>query len=235
MTSTDKFTDYFDQIKRIWEKLDTPNLIIPFCTPMKLNPKFLVIGINHSDFCRNNLVESKRIAEDFSKRIPLENTFIKHDHTFAKGLREVISKVHDSYNDFDEKPTDEWLGTNRIAIQTDGKGADSIKALDNYSECQKDMDKVLKSLISYMKPKNIILAGNDACENFFYPESSSLTMANRQPKKILIDKNTKATSNIIPVWHLSHNWRTSPGDPECYGDKTAKRIKQAIEDGLCEL
>ena len=55
--------------------------------------------------------------------------------------------------------------------------ADSIKALDNYSECQKDMDKVLKSLISYMKPKNIILAGNDACENFFYPESSSLTMA----------------------------------------------------------
>ena len=97
------------------------------------------------------------------------------------------------------------------------------------------MDKVLKSLISYMKPKNIILAGNDACENFFYPESSSHTMANRQPKKILIDKDTKATSNIIPVWHLSHNWRTSPGDLECYGDKTVKRIKQAIEDGLCEL
>ena len=235
MLAVGSFEEYFEEIKKIWKNLDSPNRIIPFCTPMKLNPKFLVIGINHSDFCPNDAAESKRIAEDFSKGIPLENTFIEHNHTFAKGLREVIKEVHNIFNDFDEKPTDEWLGTNRIGIQTDGKGAGSIEALDNYSKCQKDMDKVLKSLISYMKPKNIILAGNPTCENFFYPEGSRLTMANRKPKKILIDKDTKATTNIIPVWHLSHNWRTSPGDSESYGEKTVKRIKQAIEDGLCEI
>ena len=34
--------NYFDQIKLIWEKLGVPNKIIPFCTPLKKNPKFLI-------------------------------------------------------------------------------------------------------------------------------------------------------------------------------------------------
>ena len=223
MPNFNTFEEYFDEIRRIWKKLDSPNRIIPFCTPMKLNPKFLVIGINHSDFCPDDSAKSNRIAEDFSKGIPIENTFIKHDHTFAKGLRAVIKRVHNEFNDFDELPSDEWVGTNRIAIQTGSEGAGEIMALTNYSDCQKDMDKTLKSLISYMKPKNIILAGNDACDNFFYPEGK--TMADKKFKKVIVDKETRETTNIIPVWHFSYT---------SFYAKTEKRLKEAITSNFCD-
>ena len=79
------FKNYFDQIKLIWEKLGVPNKIIPFCTPLKKNPKFLVIGINHADFStQRNIAED--IAFRFSKNLPDINTFVSHKHKFANGL-----------------------------------------------------------------------------------------------------------------------------------------------------
>ena len=35
------FEDYFNEIINIWSQLNLNNKIIPFCTPMKLNAKFL--------------------------------------------------------------------------------------------------------------------------------------------------------------------------------------------------
>ena len=223
MSNLNSFQDYFDEIKNIWEKLESPNRIIPFCTPMKLNPKFLVIGINHSDFCPQNSEKSKRIANDFSKGIPKENTYKEHNHSFARGLRAVIERVHNEYNDFDCEPSNEWIGTNRIAIQTDSEGSGVITSHKKYKECQSDMDKILKSLISYTKPKNIILAGNAACDNFYY--SKGQTMANKKVKKVLVDKETRETTNVIPVWHFSWTWTYS---------KTETRIKAAIKNNLCD-
>ena len=43
------FTKYFEDIKKIWSKLNNPNRIIPFCTPLIMRPDFLIIGTNHSD------------------------------------------------------------------------------------------------------------------------------------------------------------------------------------------
>ena len=34
------FQDYFDEIKLIWGKLNSPNRIIPFCTPLIQNQNF---------------------------------------------------------------------------------------------------------------------------------------------------------------------------------------------------
>ena len=70
MTSSENFDEYFNQIKLIWKKLDNPNRIIPFCTPVILNPKFLIIGTDHSDnFPPNDDDENIRIADFFSNKI----------------------------------------------------------------------------------------------------------------------------------------------------------------------
>jgi|TARA_B110000211_G_C13666012_1_gene372397 hypothetical protein len=51
----DSFEQFFDGIKNIWARLEQQNTIIPFCTPLMLNPTFLVIGTNHSNnFCPYN-------------------------------------------------------------------------------------------------------------------------------------------------------------------------------------
>ena len=223
MSNLNSFQEYFDKIKKIWGKLESPNRIIPFCTPMKLNPKFFVIGINHSDFSEDT-DEAESIADEFSKGIPKVNTFIEHNHSFAIGLRTVIKRVHNKYNDFDSVPNHEWVGTNRIAIQTGSEGSGAVTSLEKYQECQSDMDKLLKSLIAYMNPKNIILSGNEACDNFYYQEGQA--MAKRKVKKVLIDKETKETTNIIPVWHFSW-WKA-------YSQKTVDRMENAIINNLCD-
>ena len=219
---------YFDEIKNIWEELELENRIIPFCTPLKLNPKFLVIGLNHSAFSRN-VEEANQIAKEFSENIPKVNTYVEHHHSFAKGLRAVIEKVHNKFNDLDKKPSDEWVGTNRIAIQTGSEGADYVMNQDKYQQCQKKMDKVLLSLISYIKPRNIILAGNDACDGFYYPSSKEpgskkQPMQKKELKKVILDKDTQETTNIIPLWHFSRNY---------FNAKNTERLEDAIKEGFC--
>ena len=141
------FKDFFNKIKSIWEPLGLNKRIIPFCTPLKVNPKFLVIGINHSDFDSNPTMADK-IADAYSMGMPSTNTYIEHDHSFAKGLRAVIAGVNRQIDSFDREPNEDWVGTNRIAIQTGPEGADEVMHAYGYEECQREMDKTLKSLIS---------------------------------------------------------------------------------------
>ena len=115
------FEEYFNEIKSIWSKLENPNRIIPFCTPLLHNPKFLIIGTNHSNnFDPHNADENNRIADSFSRTLPSENTFLRHKHPFAEGLKRVINSINQEYRDL--KITEEWLGTNRCAIQTNSAG-----------------------------------------------------------------------------------------------------------------
>ena len=89
--------------------------------------------------------------------MPSVNKYIENNHKFAKGLRAVIGRVNEQINTFDAKPNENWVGTNRIAIQTGPEGADAVMRIYEYEECQKEMDRTLKSLIAFMKPKNILL------------------------------------------------------------------------------
>ena len=217
------FEDYFSQIKNIWSVLNLPNRIIPFCTPMKLKPKFLIIGLNHSDFAPDNRNLSNQIANEFSTDIPKVNTFVKHRHLFAQGLKKVIQNVQMEFKDFDANPTNEWLGTNRIAIQTDGKGAEYIINHEGYEECQAKMDKLLISLVKFMKPKNVLLVGKDASCIFSY--NKKLKIDEMKYLKFNLDDKTNETSNIIPIHHFSRGVFHAPA---------AKRIKEAIKNGFCD-
>ena len=220
--SFNSFEEYFDEIKSIWSKLENPNRIIPFCTPLLHNPKFLIIGKNHSNnFDPYDGVENNRIADSFSRSIAEENTFLKHKHPFAKGLKRVVKSINQEYGDL--KITQEWLGTNRCAIQTNSGGLGlEIENHPKYKKSQEEMDKLLKSFISFIKPKNVILTGLYACE-LYYPGKKLKEM---KSKKILFKKGSSETFNLIPVWHFSLPYNTQ---------KIINRLKSAIENGYCEL
>jgi hypothetical protein len=216
------FQEYFESIKSIWNKLENPNRVIPFCTPLFHNPKFLIIGTNHSNnFDPYDEEENNRIADSFSKKIPEENTFLKHHHPFAKGLDRVVSSVNQDYKDL--KISEEWIGTNRCAIQTNSAGLGSeIKNHPSYKASQEKMDKLLKSFINFIEPKNVILTGMYACE-LYYPGKKLKDM---NSKKVLFKKGSNKTFNLIPVEHLSLNYNTQ---------KVINRLKSAIEEGYCDL
>ena len=216
------FEDYFNEIINIWSQLNLNNRIIPFCTPMKLNAKFFVIGLNHSTFS-NNCNEANKIANDFSKSIPKINTYVNHNHKFAKGLRQVLVRVHNEFKDFDSFPDEQWLGTNRIAIQTDSKGAEPIINHKHYDRCQQKMDALLKSLIYFSKPKNVLLVGKDAAEIFGY--NKKLSLNEMKFSKFQVCAERKKTVNIIPIHHFSRGSFYQPA---------ADRIIKAIKAGFCD-
>lgn len=225
MNQLNSFEDYFNKIKSIWEPLGMPNKIIPFCTPLKINPNFLVIGLNHSNF-DSNPKKAEQIGNAFSLNIPSVNTYIEHNHKFAKGLRAVIARVNEHINTFDAKPNENWVGTNRIAIQTGPEGADAVMKTYGYEECQKEMDRTLKSLIAFMRPKNILLVGNDACDGFYYPSNKEQKMENKKIKKVLINKDTREIANVIPLWHFSRGSFYQP---------CSLRIIEAIQNDFCDF
>ena len=223
MNELNTFEDYFNKIKSIWEPLGMQNRIIPFCTPLKMNPNFLVIGLNHSDF-DSNPSKAAEIADAYSTKMPSVNTYIEHNHKFAKGLRAVIGRVNEHINTFDAKPNENWVGTNRIAIQTGSEKADAVMRIYGYEKCQKEMDKTLKSLIAFMKPKNILLVGNETCDGFYYPLKKE-NMENKKIKKVLINKDTRELANVIPLWHFSRGTFYEP---------CSLRIIEAIQNDLCD-
>ena len=223
MHALNTFEDYFNKIKSIWEPLGMHNRIIPFCTPLKMNPNFLVIGLNHSDF-DSNPSKAAEIADAYSTKMPSVNTYIKHKHKFAQGLRAVIAGVNRHIGSFDREPNEDWVGTNRIAIQTGPEGADAVMKTNGYEDCQKEMDKTLKSLIAFMKPKNILLVGNDTCDGFYYP-SNKENMENKKIKKVLINKDTRELANVIPLWHFSRG---------VFYEPCSLRIIEAIQNDLCD-
>ena len=84
------------------------------------------------------------------------------------------------------------------------------------------MDKLLKSFINFIEPKNVILTGMYACE-LYYPGKKLKDM---NSKKVLFKKGSNKTFNLIPVEHLSLNYNTQ---------KVINRLKSAIEEGYCDL
>ena len=218
------FEEYHFEIKKIWKEPNLPNLIIPFCTPMKLRPKFLVIGLNHSDFSPKNRAESNRIAMEFSAAMPKENTYISHQHPFAEGLRKIITKVHNEHKDFDYKPTKEWVGTNKIALQSD---SESLKKIimkhERYKDCEEKMNELLISLIKFMKPKNVLLAGIDA--TYIFPFYKDRKLKDMEYRKFELDDDSNETTNLIPLHHFSLS---------THYELEANRLKKAIGNGYCD-
>ena len=220
------FDRYFDEIKDIWEKLGSKGRIIPFCTPLKIHPRFLIIGTNHSDkFDPVFAGQNKRIADSFAQGVPDEmHSLIEHNHEYAKGLRKIIGQLQSTYPNM--AIDREWIATNRCAVQTPTGGIDALMKFKQFAQCEAEMDRLIKRFIAFSRPKNVLLTGGYACA-LYYDEASIQQMACRQEA---YEEGGAAHFNLIPLWHLS-----AKVGAESSRQKSYRRLRRAIQDGLCEI
>ena len=215
---------FFPRIRAVWTGLAPDRRIIPFCTPVFPNPRVLVIGTNHSDFDPRDPVNSAAIADAFASREPDVNTFTAHSHHFARGLEEIATIIRETHGVEGFEVGNDWMGTNRCAVQTDSSGIEPLRFDLSFSDRQNEMDALLKSLVKCVKPDNVVLAGKYACA-LYYPDAikKNKSIGELLPKRILVDKETRQTTQLIPVWHFSPKW----DGPECR-EKTAERMAEHL-------
>lgn len=183
--------DYFKRIQAIWEPFASLYPVIPFCTPVFRRPTALVIGKNHGDFAPGDPENAARIALRYKSAIPTDNTFMAHDHRFAKGLQSACTRAG-------IKVDGTWMGTNRCAVQTDSTGIDELTRWPEFADCQSAMDDLLKELVCVIRPFNLLLVGRHAV-GLFYPAGTPIsdlacdTLFGRE----------KPSTRVIPTFHPS--------------------------------
>lgn len=186
---------FFNDIRNCWQPVADGRKVIPFCTPVNTRPDALVIGKNHSWFDPSPERENQ-IAQAYANDLPQVNTFLEHDHTFATRLRKYTQAAG-------IEVTENWVGTNRCAVQTGPNGIGELQRSPSFLACQQAMDRILLDLIHWLEPKNILLFGTYA-HMLLYPKAKRLADAHPMRFKL----RSGASSKIIPLPHLS--FRGSP-------------------------
>lgn len=207
---------YFDRVKNIWKAFEPAarakgKYIIPFCTPIVMTPPALVIATNHSDFAPGLPSMADNIARKFSEEMATVNTYIVHDHNFARGMRDVCGIAGIDI-------TEEWVGTNRCAVQWE-PGDSKIKEIERiapmaFAECQRAMDDTLRELVLEISPRNVILVGKYARRLFYQKERQGQTFDDFPPKW---DPHAEGKTWVIPIEHPTY-----PNNRQ----KAARRLKE---------
>lgn len=194
---SDKARKFFDDIRACWQPVAGGRKVIPFCTPVIPQPTALVVGKNHSWFDPLPARECQ-IAEAYANALPQVNTFLVHEHTFATRLRKYALAAGNKVNE-------NWVGTNRCAVQTGPDGIGELQGHADFVACQRVMDHILQELIQWLEPKNVLLFGTYA-HGLLYPKAKRL--ADVAPMQLKLKSG--ATSKVIPLPHLS--FRGSPSE-----------------------
>jgi hypothetical protein len=183
--------EFFDAIHAIWRPLADElsrstgrrYRVIPFCTRFVDQPTALVIGTNHSDFSPGDPTEAAKIADLYEAAIPADSTLLVHNHVFAKRLRQACTAAG---IEVDEN----WMGTNRYAIQTGPDGPGELTSCSQFKACRQAMDHLLRTLVETIHPLNVLLVGKHAQGLYFSQDG--------KPKALL-----PRSVNLIPVPHPS--------------------------------
>ena len=191
----DSPTRFFNDIRNCWQPVADGRKVIPFCTPVNIRPDALVIGKNHSWFDPSPEREHQ-IAQAYANDLPQVNTFLEHHHTFATRLRKYTQAAG-------IEVTENWVGTNRCAVQTGPDGIGELQRSPSFLACQQAMDRILLDLIHWLEPKNILLFGTYA-HVLLYPKAKRL--ADAAPKRF--ELRSCDSSKVIPLPHLT--FRGSP-------------------------
>jgi len=200
---------YFSEIKSAWSPYENGvHRIIPFCTPVNESPIAIVIGTNHSDFVIGGGRIAEQIATDFANALPQVNTYLQHDHRFSQGLREICAIANITI-------TNNWIGTNRCALQTGPDGISILSRDVRFLRCQITMDQILRNLILEINPKNILLVGKYAA-GLYYP--NNLTFEEMNP--MILNFSGKEL-NLIPIQHPSR---------ATYWESAAERLRQCFQN-----
>jgi len=199
---------YFQEIREAWAPFALKYRIVPFCTPVFRHPSVVVIGTNHSDFDPSDIERSEAIADRYASGILEENTFLRHNHKFAIGLRDWCSHAGIAIDAG-------WIGTNRCAVQTGSGGIDELKDASHFDGCQSRMDDILRRLLADLAPKNIILTGKYAAA-LFYPsaDNKGTKFVDLKPRDELFGSGF--STRLIPIEH--------PSRKDLFRDKASQRL-----------
>lgn len=189
---SNKLTEhYYNKLKEAWAPWSNTSeadgeFVVPLCTPVIEQADVLVIGISHSRFDGKKKTawqtEPDRIAERYAEQPPTINTFVHHEHGFAKSMRELIGEATNLIFEAKDSRTKSvfgnWVGTNRCAIQFHDPSQDMVKdkwITDSiFENCQYESDEIIRDLVTQTEPKFVFLMGGIAVALFhqaFYPAS----------------------------------------------------------------
>lgn len=201
---------YFNEIRQVWTPFAPRHRIIPFCTPVFPNPVAVVVGTNHSDFDPSNEEESRTIADKYASGDLAQNTFLRHNHKFAVGLRDWCSHVGIQIDE-------SWIGTNRCAVQAGPDGIDNLKDSSHFANCQEKMDAILRRLLAELAPRNVILTGKYAAA-LFYPNATApgTKFVDLTPRDEMLVAGI--STRLIAIEH--------PSRKDLFRDKASRRLAE---------
>ncbi len=149
-----------------------------FYTPIsKLQPKLMFVGNNPSWF-DNNGPRALEIIKEMECGIPSVNSYLEHNHVFARQMRKMFGE--DQYRINRPDLLEGCVGMNRFWLQTGSKGTgdlakkprnEEFKSIKNYCE------RKTKDFIRYLQPKVAVMLGGPAQE--MISEDFSLRMKNQ--------------------------------------------------------
>ena len=173
----DNFPSVFDLIKkynatktRKRHEHDLGSFAI-FYTPVRLNPKLMMIGNNPSWFDKDNGYKGFEIVKGLMKGPPKENSYLVHNHVYAQRMQDIFGRVGRS------DLLADCVGMNRWWLQTGSENSSWNRACKEYSAHMNQnlyeyCETRTKRIIELVKPEVVLLVGAKAQQ--LSPEGDAL-------------------------------------------------------------
>ena len=170
-----KFESIFKALKSISNDENSPHTLekfVIFYSLPTLRPKIVILGNNPSFFHepKHEIYDKKTFKtfaeynlEQVAEQIPQCNSYIDHDHKFAKSIRKIFEDINNFHL------LEEIVGFNWFFIQTGGEGLSKLKQLSDKEEFKNLEDlcfNISQEIIMILKPKLVFLFGKEVQKKF---------------------------------------------------------------------
>jgi len=168
-----------------------------FYTPVRYKPEIMMIGNNPSWFDKDNGDIGYRIIKELMKSPPKDNSYLVHNHVYAKRMQDIFSRV----GRIDLLKN--CVGMNRWWLQTGSENASWNRACKAYSLNLKQSlyeycETRTREIISLIKPKVALLVGAKAqkllpqetylgidIQHVSYPLGGGITLLEQELREII--------------------------------------------------
>lgn len=146
-------------------------------TPLRLNPKVMIIGNNPSWFDQYDPSRALDIVKEMEKGVPTVNSYLVHRHAFAKQMQAGFSQV--GRGDLLKS----CVGMNRLWVQTGSAGVPKMLTSDQGSqwrEIKNRCEEGTREIVRLIKPKLVLLVGvpaQDTLNRHFRGENAEIQFA----------------------------------------------------------
>jgi len=125
-------------------------------TPLRINPKVMIIGNNPSWFDQYDSSRALDIVKEMEQGIPTVNSYLDHRHAFARQMQAGFSQVGRS------DLLEGCVGMNRLWVQTGSAGVPKMVTRNQSSEWREIKNRCeegTREIVRLIKPKLALLVG----------------------------------------------------------------------------